>query len=108
MCHFETQHAITKWRAGSGIWSGVDMRSGGQRYFCGLCGRSSSISPYNIQVHVRLHTGERPFVCPVCGRSYVDKRPMLSHIRKAHGHLQPFAPVKSEAASPSSSELFLH
>lgn len=37
--------------------------------FCGKCVRSKE----NLKLHVRKHTGERPFVCLFCGRAFGGK-----------------------------------
>ncbi|WAR24693.1 ZN658-like protein [Mya arenaria] len=43
---------------------------------CTFCGRYLP-SPSLLARHVRVHTGERPFKCPVCGKSFTQKGSMM-------------------------------
>ncbi|VDK25855.1 unnamed protein product [Taenia asiatica] len=52
---------------------------------CGTCGMAFSRT-WILEVHERRHTGEKPFICPVCQRSFTDRsnlrRRMQTHMKE--------------------------
>ncbi|XP_047983994.1 zinc finger protein OZF-like [Leguminivora glycinivorella] len=67
-----------------GLWDSCKMttghaieRGGFACPFCGKCVRSKE----NLKLHVRKHTGERPFVCLFCGRAFGGKSDLTRHLR---------------------------
>jgi len=52
-------------------------------YSCVKCPFSSAY-PGNLRVHMRRHTGEKPFRCEFCSRPFSDKSNLNSHRRRKH------------------------
>lgn len=51
----------------------------GERPFaCDLC-PSRFAQPGALKVHKRVHTGEKPYVCPACGRAFSQKGALDRH-----------------------------
>ena len=54
-----------------------------KNYKCLKCS-FSSFYPGNLRVHMRRHTGEKPFRCEFCNRPFSDKSNLNSHKRRKH------------------------
>lgn len=52
-------------------------------YNCKECGKSLH-SPYTYLWHRRIHTGERPYVCDLCGKQFRVSQGLVRHTRETH------------------------
>lgn len=51
---------------------------------CGHCGKSFDRVSH-MERHRRIHTGEKPYGCPVCGRHFTQKSNLKCHLRTHTG-----------------------
>jgi len=49
-------------------------------HLCQECGQSF-VKEFDLRVHMRKHTGERPFVCMDCGKTFRSERNLVNHSR---------------------------
>ncbi|XP_062420195.1 zinc finger protein 135-like isoform X2 [Pungitius pungitius] len=73
---------------GDGPKENVASETKPKGHFCPICVDRRFRGPNKLARHMRTHTKEKPFGCPVCALTFSQSYHMTRHLRKQHGFAQ--------------------
>lgn len=62
-------------------------------HYCSICSKGFK-DKYSVNVHIRTHTGEKPFACSLCGKSFRQKAHLAKHYQTHLAQKNPTGVVK--------------
>ena len=74
------------------------IHTGEKPFYCSFCSYRTA-QKGNLQRHIRIHTGEKPFECQHCQYRSRNRSSMLFHVRTKHPGSETMLPAQSKVSS---------
>ena len=78
-----------------------------KNFLCHLC-NTSFLFEYSLKIHLRSHSGEKPFHCSKCEKSFGAKGYLNSHVKMVHSEHRPYPCSLCEKSFKTKSDMKKH